>query len=407
MSSPVEVPRLVHDVAVRCAGVGGRAWLVGGGVRDTLLGRPGHDWDVEVHHVSESDLEAVLRRLGRVDAVGKAFGVFRVTRDGLTVDVSLPRRDSKTGPGHKGITVHGDPHLGLVEATRRRDLTINAILRDVLTGELADPFNGRRDLDTRVLRAVDPDTFLEDPLRALRAAQLAARLDFTPDPALVDLCAGANLSELPRERIRGEWEKLLLKGRRPSRGLRLLRDARQLSALFPRLVDVDDAPLDRVVVDRDAMAPEGRRFALMLLGWLRASPPDDAADTLDRLGVVHHGGFPTRDRTLAALRAWRAPIGDAIARRRLATLAEAGLVVVARRAAGEHVGDALERLAEQGLLDRAEPPLLLGRDLLERGWTAGPKLGADLATAYEAQITEVFRDRAGALAWLETQRPPH
>ena len=133
--------------------------------------------DVEVYGLSVDALKDVLARAGRVNAVGEAFTVFKLSGlEGVAgdVDVSLPRRDSKVGPGHRGIAVHGDPGLSPEEAARRRDFTVNALLFDPFADELLDFFGGRRDLDTRVLRAVDPSRFGDDPLRALRAVQLAA-----------------------------------------------------------------------------------------------------------------------------------------------------------------------------------------------------------------------------------------
>src|SRR6185436_17112639 len=150
------------------------------------------------------DLKEALARVGRVDVVGEAFTVFKVS--GLegaegAVDVSLPRRDSKAGPGHRGIAVVGDPDLSVEDAARRRDFTINAMLFDPFAGALVDPFGGERDLAARRLRAVDPATFGEDPLRALRAVQLAARFELSVEPATARLCAQLPLGELPAERV--------------------------------------------------------------------------------------------------------------------------------------------------------------------------------------------------------------
>ena len=164
------IARLVRDH-------GGRALVVGGFVRDRLLGRPSKDLDAEVFGIAEATLPELLARLGRVEAVGQAFSVYKVG----AIDVALPRRESKTGRGHKGFTVTGDPDMPFEEAARRRDFTINAIGWDPLTNEYLDPCGGRADLDRRVLRVVDPGTFGDDSLRVLRALQLAARFDLTLD----------------------------------------------------------------------------------------------------------------------------------------------------------------------------------------------------------------------------------
>ena len=121
-------------------------------MRDRLLGRQSKDLDIEVFGIPQEQLPAVLGELGRVEAVGQAFPVFKLG----AIDVALPRRESKSGRGHKGFTVEGDPSMSIDEAARRRDFTINAIAWDPLTGEYLDPFNGRADLEQRILRVVDP-----------------------------------------------------------------------------------------------------------------------------------------------------------------------------------------------------------------------------------------------------------
>ena len=160
-----EVARAVRDA-------GGRAVVVGGWVRDRFLGMRSKDVDIEVFALDTGRLEALLAGFGAVHEVGRAFGVFRV--GGIDVDFSLPRRDSKRGPGHRGFDVVPDPSLDFAEAARRRDLTVNSIGIDLLTGEVLDPHGGRRDLERRVLRATDPARFPEDPLRGRREAVPAA-----------------------------------------------------------------------------------------------------------------------------------------------------------------------------------------------------------------------------------------
>ena len=221
----VKIAKAVRDA-------GGRAVVVGGCVRDHLLGVRSKDVDIEVFGLGVERLEALLARFGKVHAVGRAFGVFRV--GGIDVDFSLPRRDSKRGPGHRGFDVAPDPSLDFAEAARRRDLTVNSIGIDPLTGEVLDPHGGRMDLERRVLRATDPAHFPEDPLRGLRAAQLAARLEMAPDDALIALCRQLDLSELSGERVFDEFKKLLIRAAKPSLGFRVLEDTGQLR-FFPEI----------------------------------------------------------------------------------------------------------------------------------------------------------------------------
>jgi len=166
-----EIPEKVLSLARAIHDAGGRALLVGGCVRDELMGKQPKDWDLEVYDVRAAQVREILDQFGPVNVVGEAFTVYKLGHD---LDVSIPRRERKSGRGHKGFVIEGDPSMNVAEATRRRDFTINAILQDPLTGELIDPYEGQQDLDQRVLRAVSRETFAEDSLRVLRAAQFAA-----------------------------------------------------------------------------------------------------------------------------------------------------------------------------------------------------------------------------------------
>ena len=205
------------SIAQAVRGAGGRALIVGGWVRDRLLLGDGHyadNIDVEVFGVPADRLRTLLESIGHVEAVGESFQVYKVG----DLDVSLPRRDSKAGRGHRGFVVTGDPDMSIEEAAQRRDFTVNAISHDPLTGEYFDPFEGRRDLDRKVLRVVDETTFADDSLRVLRALQFAARFELTLDENTRELCRAICLDDLPAERVWGELEKLLLRAARESSG---------------------------------------------------------------------------------------------------------------------------------------------------------------------------------------------
>lgn len=242
--------------------VGGRALLVGGWVRDFVIGREISeivDYDIEVYGIEATALRALLEKHGKVDAVGEAFTVYKLrlrdTGKSFVVDVSLPRRESKTGRGHRGFVVEGDPHMSFAEAARRRDFTINAMMYDPLAhngqGEYIDIYGGREDLQRGIIRVVDPATFIEDSLRVLRAMQFAARFEFTIDPATVELCRSIDLSDLPAERIWGEVEKWLLQSQRPSIGLHAARELGIAEQLWPELDALAGCPQD------PAIHPEG------------------------------------------------------------------------------------------------------------------------------------------------------
>src|SRR5215207_9265057 len=198
-----QLPEKVSSLARAIHESGGRALLVGGCVRDALMGEQPKDWDLEVYNLDAARLREILDRVGPVNVVGESFTVYKLGQD---LDVSIPRRERKSGRGHKAFVIEGDPSMSVAEAARRRDFTINAILQDPLTGELIDPFDGRRDIERRILHAVSADTFAEDSLRVLRAAQFASRFQFDIDPETVELCRWIDLSDLPAERIWGEME---------------------------------------------------------------------------------------------------------------------------------------------------------------------------------------------------------
>src|SRR5829696_7085696 len=236
-----ELPEKVVLLSKAIHDAGGRALLVGGCVRDALMGTQPKDWDLEVYQLDAQRLREILNQFGPVSVVGEAFTVYKLGRD---LDVSIPRRERKSGRGHKAFVIEGDPEMSVRDAARRRDFTINAILQDPLTAELIDPFDGRQDIERRMLRVVSADTFAEDSLRVLRAAQFASRFQFDIDPETVELCKAIDLSDLPSERIWGELEKLLLRSPRPFVGLRWLRDLLVVKKLFPEIQALIDVPQD-------------------------------------------------------------------------------------------------------------------------------------------------------------------
>ena len=279
------------EIAQAVREAGGRALVVGGWVRDHLLGVRSKDVDIEVFGLGVERLEALLARFGSVHAIGRAFGVFRV--GGIDVDFSLPRRDSKRGPGHRGFDVAPDPTLHFAEAARRRDLTVNSIGIDPLTGDVLDPHGGCRDLKRRVLRATDPGRFPEDPLRGLRVAQLAARLEMTPDEELVALCRRLDPSELSGERVFDECRKLLLRAAKPSIGFGVLENTGQLR-FFPELDALRGVPQD------PEWHPEGDV-------WVHTLMVLDAAASLRGAGA-DSGEFESRR---GGTRGTESPRGDA------------------------------------------------------------------------------------------------
>lgn len=245
------IPPPLAAVLDRLVGRGGRPYIVGGAVRDVLTGHVPKDLDVEVFGLAPPEVEAALAEF-KVDPVGQSFGVLKVTVEGQTFDVALPRRDSKTAPGHRGFAISTDPWMSFAQAAARRDFTINAIGWDVVGGSFVDPHGGREDLRAGVLRHVSPG-FAEDPLRVLRGCQFAARFELRWHPETLTLCRQLvpELSTLPVERIWAEWQKLLLQSRRPSIGFDALLDTGAIE-LWPALHALVGVPQD------PAWHPEGQ-----------------------------------------------------------------------------------------------------------------------------------------------------
>jgi len=428
---------LAHDIALAVRDTGGRALIVGGWARDRLLGRESKDVDVEVFGIDAAALKQLLERFGRVDTVGESFTVHKI--GGL--DVSLPRRESKTGRGHKGFTVIGDPGLAFDEAARRRDFTINAISFDPLTEEYLDPFNGQQDLRARRLRVVDPATFADDSLRVLRALQFAARFDLTVDDETKRICRAIALDDLPAERIWGEFEKLLLAARRPSIGLELALELGVIDALFPELkalvgceqepewhpegdvwvhtLQVIDRARDRIddldrpqaitvmlgAVCHDLGKPATTAF---IDGRIRSPFHEEggvapAQTLLDTLNINTIDGYDVRAQVIGIVANHLKPgmfhkapnVGDG-AFRRLALKVD--LELLARVAKADCLGREpgtfdctamdwfLERARALGVEHGAPKPFVLGRHVLAHGVPPGPQVGILLKQIYEMQL---------------------
>ena len=232
---------------------GGRALLVGGSVRDELAGMAPKDYDIEVYGIEPDDLINLTKTFGKVKEVGASFGVLKLNLDGFDIDVSLPRRESSTGSGHKDFSVNADPHMSIEEASRRRDFTINALSKDVVTGEVFDYFNGVRDLKERRLRVTDRDRFADDPLRVVRGVQFIGRFGLHADDETSAFMRSmrSDLRALARERFKEEWEKLFLRSRKPSLGLSKAMDIGIFHELHPEVVELPVTPQE------PAWHPEG------------------------------------------------------------------------------------------------------------------------------------------------------
>lgn len=431
------VPDTALALAKAVRDAGGRALIVGGWVRDDLVGLASKDVDIEVFGVPADRLRALLESFGRVETVGESFAVFKLD----DIDISLPRRESKAGRGHRGFAIEGDPGLSVKEAARRRDFTVNAISRDPLTDELIDPFHGRQDLEQRRLRVVDPATFGDDSLRVLRALQLAARFELAADEATRALCRSIPLDDLPPERIWGEVEKLLLVAARPSIGFALALEVDVVDRLWPELRALVDCPQEPewhpegdvwthtlMVIDEARTRIDGltRGPAVTMMlgavchdlgkpattatidGRIRSPGHEEggvapATALLDRLNVHSLDGYDVRRAVLglvahhlkpSAFYKSKTPVSDG-AFRRLAQKVD--LELLARFARADCHGRSgsfdcsamdwfLERARALGVEHAPPKPILLGRHLIELGVAPGPRMGEILRAVYERQL---------------------
>lgn len=236
--------QIAKEIAKLVCRAGGAAYYVGGYVRDQLLGRNNKDVDLEIHGITTEQLYAILKEVGEPIIMGNSFGIYNLRHYDL--DIALPRKEKDNGRGHRDFLQFVDPFVGTQKAAMRRDLTINALMQDVLTGQIIDHFTGMDDLAKGMIRHVSPDTFAEDPLRVLRAAQFAARFRFSVAEETIALCQTLSLENISRERIWGELEKALLKSEQPSIFFETLCKMHQLSVWFPEvesLIGIEQDPV--------------------------------------------------------------------------------------------------------------------------------------------------------------------
>lgn len=436
---PTKIIKLAEIVKAN----GGQAMLVGGCVRDELMGVEPKDFDIEVYGIEPLKLKEILKQFGRVDAVGESFTVYKIGND---LDVSLPRRERKVARGHKGFVVEGDPDMSFEEAAKRRDFTINAMMKDVLTGEIVDCYGGQEDLKLKKIRHIADETFVEDSLRVLRAAQFAARFQFDIDDKTIELCRNIDLTDLPKERLWGELEKLLLKSEKPSIGLKYFYDLNIANQLFPELVSLVGVPQEYewhpegnvdvhtlLVVDEARKLiddlPYAKKVTVMLGalchdfgkpstteffdGRIRSHGHDEAGveptiSFLDKLGIFTLDGYDVREQIIQLVRYHLTPgmfyknkpgVG---AFRRLARKVEPDLLY--RVAKADALGRNpewmpkekwfkaeaqewfIERVRELNVETKAPDPILLGRHLIELGLKPSKEFGDILKAVYELQL---------------------
>ena len=433
------------------------AFLVGGCIRDWLLGIPNKDFDIEVYGIRFEELVEALSRHGKTDLVGRSFGVAKLsTSSGINLDFSIPRRDSKIAPGHKGFETTFDPAITPEQGAARRDFTINSLMFDPRERRLLDFFGGEDDLKCRILRHTG-EAFAEDPLRVLRGMQFVSRFGLTATPETVELCRQikSGYHELAVERVREEWFKWARKSTMPSHGLKFLVSTGWIEH-FEELEALIAIPQD------PEWHPEGDVFThtchccdalVKLPGWREANSKTRIILSFATLGhdfgkpaTTHRAVKNGKDRIVSPgheeagsrtatefLRRIRIPksIVDRViplVRNHLAhlqTVSDRSVRRLARRLepenienlclviAADHFGRpprakilpatiaSLQAKAEELKIEKSAPkPILRGRNLVAIGLEPGPQIGPILKDAYDAQLDGTIADLDDAYHWL-------
>lgn len=439
----------IRDIARRVTAAGGRALLVGGCVRDSLLGNPAKDFDIEVYGLDMDQLEEILQPRWRTITVGRSFGVLKIK--GFDIDISIPRTESRFGPRHTDFIVQGDPGLSIAQAASRRDFTLNTIYWDPLTLTLEDPCGGIDDLRQGLLRHTS-EKFAEDPLRVLRAMQFIARFELQATAATVEMCRTLSPQHLSAERQLAEWEKLILQGKRPSAGLSFLRQV-GWTIHYPELHALIDCPQDPQwhpegdvwthtlhCVDAFAARRIGNRDEDRIVGWGvlchdLGKPLTTFADTDHRIRSPKHeeaGVQPTeaflgrmcrehklleaviplvRDH-LKPFDLYRDQSSDGAVRRlarrvgridRLIRVAEADSAGRPPLESDPAPFRWLEDKARQLAIGDQKPhPLIKGRHLVQLGLAPGKSFTPLLDQCYEAQLDGAFSTEEEGIRYLKT-----
>ena len=428
--------RLAEDVAQE----GGRAYFVGGYVRDQLMGRTTKDIDIEAYGIAPSRLRALLARQGDVFEKGASFGVLSLAHTNL--DIAMPRRESCTGARHTDFDVSVDPSLTTREASRRRDFTVNAMLMDVLTGSIIDHWGGRNDLEAGVLRHVAGDTFPEDALRVFRAAQFSARFSMRVAGETVALCRRMDVRALSRERVFEETCKALLQAEKPSTYFDVLEGMGHLEEFFPEVAAMRGVPQNpkyhpegdvyrhtMLVLDQAASL---RHRAVEPLYFMFAALCHDLGKTdstrIGEDGRITSHMHPVSGRPLAAQQLRRLSSNARLLRyvddmvgnhmrpnamamcqskkkkTRLlfdACVCPEDLILLSRADASGKLGEPYDERLEQFLQERlqdwrqaAAQPMVTGKDLIEAGLTPDGRFSTMLQRARELRFAGLSKERA-------------
>lgn len=412
-----DLPGRLLKIAGDIRAAGGRAFLVGGWVRDAMLGKSCRDYDIEVYDMAQDALVPLLSKYGRTNLVGKAFGVIHLAMKGLSLDFSFPRTENKVGYGHRGFVVHTDEKLSFKEAALRRDFTINAMGMELPELTLCDPYGGVEDLKAHRLKHVS-DAFAEDSLRILRGVQFASRFELTLAPETAELCKSLSLEDLSKERIYEEFKKWLLKPGKPSLGLRAFLEM-DLLRFFPEVKPLAGSYenlgqfLDNMSRNA-ATEPEESRMAMAFAALLSGN---SCAEDWEKFltGMTNEVKLLRNVPKLLRYSSTASPEGaflDDSEIRRLSValegLREYCILVVSNPMFGEQARTAfVERLKaralELGVFENAPEPYLTGRYLMSLGLKPGKQFGDLIRESFELQLDGKLQDAEQAETWAKAK----
>lgn len=421
-----ELPKRLLKIAGEIREAGGRAYLVGGWVRDAMLGGNCRDYDIEVYDMEQDDLIAILSKFGRCNLVGKAFGVIHLSMKGESLDFSFPRTESKVGYGHRGFVVKTDAKLTFKEAALRRDFTINAMGMELPDLTLCDPYNGVEDLKAGVLRHVGP-AFAEDSLRILRGVQFASRFRLHLAPETVEMCRTLSLDDLSIERLFEEFKKWLLKPGRPSLGLQAFRDIK-LDEYFPEIKPLADGEDGWIKLgdllnslSQESGFSDEERMVLMFSGLLAGNAVciNQDVKNCDEETVLKFIARITNEIKLVrgvplllkyAFTVSELPSDSAIRRLSVALGGLRLLTAFIRHnplcdSAGRTLlADSFKSRAVQlGVYEKAPVAYLTGKMLMDLGVQPGKQMGELIKKSFELQLDGEITDAAAAQSWAREQ----
>ncbi|MCF6340703.1 MAG: CCA tRNA nucleotidyltransferase [Sulfurimonas sp.] len=401
----IKYPKELDKIFNKLQNYSSKIIIVGGFVRDSLLNTGSKDIDIEVYGIKSFErLEDILKEFGNISSVGKSFGVCKLIFKNYDLDFSLPRSDNKTHAGHRGFEVTIDPNLDFKTATSRRDFTINSIGYDVINKELLDPFNGVADLKNKILKAVDEKSFIQDPLRVLRAAGFCARFELNIDNNLLILCKKMvyknMLNELPKERIFGEIQKLFLKAKKPSIGFKLLK------SFGGDIYSENIYLLDNIKLTKNSKT----NIVLMLATLCHNYKTDDAIEFIEKLSDEKD----ILKRVLPLIQNHQ-KIKIKLSNYELYKLATEvkieELLILCQTIYGNKIYKTInsikERTIKLNILNKKLIPLLRGKNILKLGFKPSLEFSKILNNAYEAQMKGEFSNYLKAKKWLKNYLATH